>query len=67
MLLLQEGSADHAIQLYCDETGAGWEDAAAAIAQLSQRHGIPTRRSRGILWLVAGMTALLGFALAFHA
>ena len=65
VLLLQEGSADHAIELYCDETGASWEDATAAVTELSRRHGIPIRRNRLIPWLVVGMAALLGSALAF--
>lgn len=65
MLFLREGSVDHAIELYCDETGVSWEEAATAVAQLSRRHGIPLRRGRLIPWLVAAAAALLGLALAF--
>jgi hypothetical protein len=67
ILLLQEGSTRHAIELYCEETGVSWEDAVEAVANLSRRHGIPVRRNRLVPWLVAGMAALLGSALAFQA
>lgn len=66
VLLLQEGSTDHAIELYCEETGASWEDATAAVTELAQRHGVSLRRKRLIPWLVAGIAALLGSALAFQ-
>jgi len=65
LLFLREGSVDHAIELHCDETGASWEEATAAVAELSQRHGIPLRRRRLIPWLVVGVAALLGSSLAF--
>lgn len=67
ILLLQEGSTRHAIELYREETSVSWEDAAEAVADLSRRHGIPLRRSRLVPWLVAGLAALLGSALAFQA
>ena len=67
ILLLQEGSTRHAIELYREETGVSWEDAVEAVGNLSRRHGIPMRRNRLVPWLVAGMAALLGSALAFQA
>lgn len=66
ILLLQEGSTRHAIELYREETGASWEDAVNAVENLSRRHGIHIRRSWMVPWLVAGMAALLGSALAFQ-
>jgi len=65
ILLLQEGSTRHAIELYREETGVSWEDAVNAVENLSRRHGIPIRRSWMVPWLVAGMAALVGSALAF--
>jgi hypothetical protein len=67
ILLLQEGSTRHAIELYREETGVSWEDAVEAVTNLSQRNGIPIRRNRLMPWLVAGMAALLGSALAYQA
>jgi hypothetical protein len=67
ILLLQEGSTRHAIELYHAETGISWEDAVVAVTNLSQRNGIPLRRTRLMSWLVAGLAALLGSALAFQA
>jgi len=66
VLLLQEGSTRHAIELYREETGVGWEEAAESVAALAQRHGIPLRRRRVLPWLVAGIAALVGTALVFQ-
>ena len=67
VLLLQEGSTRHAVELYREETGASWEDASEAVAELSRRHGITMRRNRLIACLVAGLATLVGSALAFQA
>lgn len=65
VLLLQEGSVRHAIELYHEETGVRWEEATEAVAELARLHGIPLRRRRVIPWLVGGLIALLGSALVF--
>lgn len=66
ILLLQEGSTRHAIALYHEEAGVSWEEAAEAVAQLADRHGIPLRRWGVVSWLVAGLAALAGSALVFQ-
>jgi hypothetical protein len=66
VLLLREGSTRHAIALYHEETGVSWEEAAEAVADLADRHGIPLRRRRVVPWLVAGLAALAGSALVFQ-
>ncbi len=67
ILLLQEGSLRHAIELYHEEAGVSWEEATEAVADLARRHGIPLRRRRVVPWLVAGLAALVGSALVFQA
>lgn len=66
-LLLQEGNAGQAIELYCDEMGATREEARAAVRELSRRYGIPLRRPALAPWLVLIAAVVLGSALVFQA
>jgi hypothetical protein len=65
LMLLEEGSKDHAIQLYREETGAGYFDAKNRVEELADRHGM--RRNQisrwAIMWL---LLALLGGFLLSH-
>lgn len=67
LLLLQEGSTRHAIELYQEETGSAPEEAKLAIRQLARRHGIQTRRGGVLPFILAGLAGLLGTVLAFQA
>ena len=66
LLLLQEGSPRHAIELYQEETGAAPEEARVAIKQLAQQHGVRLRRSGVLPLVLAGLAGLLGTVLAFQ-
>ena len=67
LLLLQEGSTRHAIELYQEETGAAPEEAKRAVKQLARQHGVSVRRSGVLPFLLAGLAGLLGTVLAFQA
>jgi hypothetical protein len=65
LMLLKEGSKDHAIQLYREETGAGYFDAKTRVEELADRHGMQrSHLSRWtIMWL---LVALFGGFLLSH-
>jgi len=65
VMLLKEGSTGHAIRLFREETGADREKARHAIAELSRRHGLPSRRNRLLPLVLIGLAGLLGLAIAF--
>jgi hypothetical protein len=67
LLLLQEGSTHHAVELYREETGVGPEEAKSAVKQLARQHGVQPRRSEFLPLLLAGLAGLLGAVLAFQA
>jgi hypothetical protein len=54
LMLLREGSVDHAIELYCEETGAGREEARRYVADLARRAGLKPPRRWRMLALLAG-------------
>lgn len=64
-MLLKEGSMDHAIRLYREETGANRDEAKHAVAELSRRHGIRPRSNRLLPLLLAGLAGLLYLMIAF--
>ncbi len=67
LLLLQEGSTRHAIELYQEETGSAPAEAKLAIKQLAHRHGVHLRRGGVLPFILVGLAGLLGVALAFQA
>jgi hypothetical protein len=65
VMLLKEGSMGHAIRLYREETGADYEKAKHAVAELSRRHGVAHRSNRLLPLLLVGLAGLLGLVVAF--
>ena len=65
LMLLEQGSTRHAIQLYREETGADREHAQRAIAELARRHGIRPSRRNWLPMVLVWLAGLAGAALVF--
>ncbi|MCL4203833.1 MAG: hypothetical protein KJ000_15130 [Pirellulaceae bacterium] len=64
LLLLREGSTEHAIELYCEETGATREQAQHHIDHLARRAGLRSVRHRWrALALLAGGALIVSLLL----
>jgi hypothetical protein len=66
LFLLQEGSTNHAVQLYREETGASQEEAKRAVDDVAAQHGIRVKRDRLLPLALIGAAGLLGALLAFR-
>ncbi|MBM4093110.1 MAG: hypothetical protein FJ276_27430 [Planctomycetes bacterium] len=65
LMLLREGSAQHAIKVFEEEAGVGYFMARRAVRDLARRHGIRANESRATvlsLTLIA-LAGLLGLRL----
>jgi len=67
LMLLEEGSTGHAIQMYREETGVDLEHAKHAVAELSRKHGIVSRPRGWMPLILIGPAGLVGAMVAFQA
>jgi hypothetical protein len=65
LMLLEEGSTGHAIEMYREETGVDLEHAKRAVAELARQHGIEGRRTRWLPLFLVGLAGLLSAMVAF--
>lgn len=65
LMLLEEGSTDHAIELYREEMDVERSEAVRVVSELSKRHGIQIRRPSLLPFLMLGGTLLFAALLAF--
>ncbi|MCH5373441.1 MAG: hypothetical protein JJ992_05660 [Planctomycetes bacterium] len=62
LLLLREGSTGHAVELYCEVTGAARPEARRCVDELARRHGLRPARHRWLPFaLLAGASLIAAF------
>ncbi len=64
VMLIREGSTQHAVRAYQEETGVSLGDARQQVRALARRHGIPMRRHGGISFLIVVLASLFGTLLS---
>jgi hypothetical protein len=64
LMLLREGSTDHAIELYREEMGVDRREAVRVATELCRCHGIPLRRTSLLPLLAVGVATLLTLVVA---